>query len=585
MRAPRAVWWGSARQRARACEGVAAFEGPAPRDAARVRSRRVGARGSRRGAVARAPTWMATAIMTTMSVHTSQARGSSRFAERAPVVLVMEVSNPLLRADPHAKQLADLVCWLLLLVACGHALVAPQTCWRGSTTREVRGGEPRAPSRPRAAPAARARLGSRADDDDGAPSRALARPPGCSTGRPRCRSPRWSARTRRRSGRARSSSISSTLAPTRAARPTRRGARSTSTSASDRPSTARSRRSCSSCPSRSARSRRGASPTSSTAARSSSARGGRGRGRDRRARARALDGRVVRGARAAHGLAAAFLTPAAFALVGELYAGGGARRAQANSALSAGVYVGGALASLTSLVGDAAGWRGAYVATAGACALAAAGALAAFGLGVDGWRGERGGRRARADGARARRRGARAAEKEPPLALSQSLALIFGSRTVVLLYVASALRFVAGFTILAWLAPYVRDAFSPADAAPFAVVNAAIKSGGGLTATALGAAAVGALRAAGDRAPPREGRARARRARRARATRRCPRSARSSRRPRGRRRCSSTASSSRWRACSSSTCSPRTGSARRSPCSRRRCRPPRSAPRRASSRG
>ena len=52
-------------------------------------------------------------------------------------------------------------------------------------------------------------------------------------------------------------------------------------------------------------------------------------------------------ARAAQGVAAAFITPAAYSLIAELFPAGGARRAQANSALASGVYIGGALASLS----------------------------------------------------------------------------------------------------------------------------------------------------------------------------------------------------------------------------------------------
>mmetsp|Transcript_44648 Transcript_44648/g.100799 ORF Transcript_44648/g.100799 Transcript_44648/m.100799 type:complete len:272 (-) Transcript_44648:337-1152(-) len=63
---------------------------------------------------------------------------------------------------------------------------------------------------------------------------------------------------------------------------------------------------------------------------------------------------------------------------------------------------------------------------------------------------------------------------------------IFGDPTLRLVFLASMIRFCAGFTILAWLAPWARETL-PNDVDAFIVYNAVIKSLGGLSATLIGA--------------------------------------------------------------------------------------------------
>ena len=156
------------------------------------------------------------------------------------------------------------------------------------------------------------------------------------------------------------------------------------------------------------------------------------------------------------------------------------------------------------MLNDAAGWRAAYLATAAASAITA----------LTAWPGLAVLRRPAAEEAEtdgtttvppaspssssSEAAAAAAAAASETLGLGETLGVIFGSRVVVLLYLASALRFMAGFTILAWLAPYARETFADSELEPFALVNAAIKSGGGLAATALGGTLVAFLRADDD---------------------------------------------------------------------------------------
>jgi hypothetical protein len=57
---------------------------------------------------------------------------------------------------------------------------------------------------------------------------------------------------------------------------------------------------------------------------------------------------------------------------------------------------------------------------------------------------------------------------------------VFSSKTARLVYAAAAVRFMAGFAIGIWGAPYFRGAF-PEDAAQYAVINAAIVAVGGVS--------------------------------------------------------------------------------------------------------
>jgi hypothetical protein len=61
---------------------------------------------------------------------------------------------------------------------------------------------------------------------------------------------------------------------------------------------------------------------------------------------------------------------------------------------------------------------------------------------------------------------------------------VFSSKTARLVYTAAAVRFMAGFAIGIWAAPYFRGAF-PDDAAQYAVINAAIVAVGGVSRYSL----------------------------------------------------------------------------------------------------
>ncbi|CAM9620197.1 unnamed protein product, partial [Chrysoparadoxa australica] len=71
------------------------------------------------------------------------------------------------------------------------------------------------------------------------------------------------------------------------------------------------------------------------------------------------------------------------------------------------------------------------------------------------------------------------------LSIGESISTVLSSHTVQFLFLASALRFGAGYGIGVWAAPYFREAF-PAQAGEYAVLNAFVVAGGGVASSILG---------------------------------------------------------------------------------------------------
>lgn len=179
------------------------------------------------------------------------------------------------------------------------------------------------------------------------------------------------------------------------------------------------------------------------------------------------------------GLACAFATPSAYTLLRDFFPK--EKAALASSLYGSGVYFGGALSSLSILLDERLGWRGAFntIALYGfACAV-----LAAFALPKD------------PNSANLAENKLKkgdivgeisTTEKEKSSSIiSDSLTVLGSSRRVQYLFLASFFRFSAGLCIGIWGAPYFRLAY-PSDISSYAVVNALIVGLCGVTSGVLG---------------------------------------------------------------------------------------------------
>ncbi|KAG5187759.1 major facilitator superfamily domain-containing protein [Tribonema minus] len=196
--------------------------------------------------------------------------------------------------------------------------------------------------------------------------------------------------------------------------------------------------------------------------------------------------------RVAQGVAQAFTTPAAYTMLADAFPQ--RYRATANAIYSSGIYVGGGLASLTVLINSSLGWRdccllvgGLGVATAAVAQLLlreeshTAAASGASALNKASTLGNGAAEALLQRGEGETQGGGGGAAVAPTFA--ESLRTILSSRTAVLVYAASAARFMAGFAVAIWLAPFFRGAF-PDHAAQFAIVNAAAVTIGGVLSCA-----------------------------------------------------------------------------------------------------
>lgn len=161
----------------------------------------------------------------------------------------------------------------------------------------------------------------------------------------------------------------------------------------------------------------------------------------------------------------AFATPAAVSLIASLFPSG--ERATATSIYSAGIYMGGALASLSVVLSRLLGWRQTALVTAASCAPATI--VLALVLHEQ----------KRTDAAPLPSQSPhRATELSSTASLTERLNTVLAVPSVRLLLAASAARFFAGFAIGAWTAPFYRTYFGMR-ADWFAVLNACIVSGAG----------------------------------------------------------------------------------------------------------
>eukprot|EP00953_Heterococcus_sp_UTEX-ZZ885_P008758 5213-Heterococcus_DN1.PRE.2 len=184
----------------------------------------------------------------------------------------------------------------------------------------------------------------------------------------------------------------------------------------------------------------------------------------------------VFGLRVLQGIAQAFTTPAAYTLLADAFPE--SSRATANGIYSSGVYVGGACASLTVLLTASIGWRDCSL-LAGSIGIATA--LLAQAVLREPQRSDAP-EQTVADAATVPEA---VADGAGLAGVTQSLSTVFSSKTAKLVYAAAAVRFMAGFAIGIWGAPYFRGAF-PEDAAQYAVINAAIVAVGGVSSNVLG---------------------------------------------------------------------------------------------------
>mmetsp|Transcript_24518 Transcript_24518/g.44345 ORF Transcript_24518/g.44345 Transcript_24518/m.44345 type:complete len:545 (+) Transcript_24518:211-1845(+) len=176
-------------------------------------------------------------------------------------------------------------------------------------------------------------------------------------------------------------------------------------------------------------------------------------------------------ARIAMGLSCAFTTPAAYTLLRDLVPKD--RIGLANSLYGSGVYLGGGLASLSILLDNNYGWRGA-MAVIGSYGLVSAG-VATLVLPPDP-------NKATQDATTAPSDEPSSTDNSNPLSnlLNNAGTTVGTSSRVQWLFLGSFLRFCSGLCIGVWAASYYKSAF-PDDASTYAVVNAFIVGVCGVT--------------------------------------------------------------------------------------------------------
>eukprot|EP00581_Thalassiosira_minuscula_P018738 CAMPEP_0183714106 /NCGR_PEP_ID=MMETSP0737-20130205/8767_1 /TAXON_ID=385413 /ORGANISM="Thalassiosira miniscula, Strain CCMP1093" /LENGTH=526 /DNA_ID=CAMNT_0025943011 /DNA_START=195 /DNA_END=1775 /DNA_ORIENTATION=- len=180
----------------------------------------------------------------------------------------------------------------------------------------------------------------------------------------------------------------------------------------------------------------------------------------------------VLAARVIMGGACAFAVPAAYTLIAEKVSKD--KLALSNSIYGSGVYLGGALSSLSLLLDESVGWRGTL------------GAIGAFGV----ISAATAGLLLPADGDRAVKRvgedtDSSTSKETEENSLVQNTQQILSIPRVQFLFLASFLRFCSGLMIGVWAAPYYKQAF-PDNASEYAVVNAFIVGAMGMSSGILG---------------------------------------------------------------------------------------------------
>lgn len=174
------------------------------------------------------------------------------------------------------------------------------------------------------------------------------------------------------------------------------------------------------------------------------------------------------------GLMCSFATPSAYTLIRDTFPSD--KTAFASSLYGAGVYLGGALSSLSILLDNQWGWRGTMQAITFFGFISAGSVF--LSLEPD--------KKATASGTEIGEI-VNAKVDESPSPVLSGVSSILSSQRVQLLFLASFLRFCAGLSIAVWAAPYFRLAF-PNDSQTYSVVNAFIVSVCGLTSSVAGGA-------------------------------------------------------------------------------------------------
>jgi len=172
------------------------------------------------------------------------------------------------------------------------------------------------------------------------------------------------------------------------------------------------------------------------------------------------------------GLSQSFTSPTSYTLLADFFSK--EQRALANSVYASGMYFGVGMASLTILLNSAVGWRKAcmVVGSAGLCIVTLVVLLLK----------EPSRKSATVSSATEERRKTSVGQH---LSMRESLRAIFSNRTVLLVYMAAALREAAGLGIYTWCAPFFRGKFG-SHMTKYAVLNAFVVGVGGVTSSFLG---------------------------------------------------------------------------------------------------
>jgi predicted MFS family arabinose efflux permease len=175
------------------------------------------------------------------------------------------------------------------------------------------------------------------------------------------------------------------------------------------------------------------------------------------------------------GASQAFFNPAAFTLVADMFPV--ALAGTMSSVLSSGIFLGGAVASLSVVLDETVGWRITMAATGGVGLIAA----------LCAWVVVRDPRSGKTQESPSGQLAAQAQQQATPTQSSwiDSLKDVFSTQEARLLFAASALRFCAGFSIIVWKAPFVFAKF-PDQVAAFAGSNALVVGVGGLLSSLAG---------------------------------------------------------------------------------------------------
>ncbi|XRA95899.1 MFS domain-containing protein [Pycnococcus provasolii] len=187
-------------------------------------------------------------------------------------------------------------------------------------------------------------------------------------------------------------------------------------------------------------------------------------------------------ARTGLGLFESLSAPASFSLIAQYF--DDKTRGRANSIFSLGIYLGGALASLSQILAKdtGLGWRGTYAALA---VVGCGVAVITLGVVKEPARLTSGGAKDQKDG-----------ETTSDESLFGSVKEILKPTAAKVLFLASGVRYMAGYTLGAFLPVYYRTAF-PDYGTQFSVYNALIVGGCGLTSALLGGAIADRLAAGG----------------------------------------------------------------------------------------